>query len=65
MQETFWLLSMLKIVVLHNIYVETVIHFIFQDSQMNTKFKRNLFIRTFSNIVSVFTVTLINLMHPW
>ncbi len=27
-----------------NIFVETVIHFIFQDSQMNIKFKRTAFI---------------------
>uniref|UniRef100_A0A672PCF9 START domain-containing protein 1 n=1 Tax=Sinocyclocheilus grahami TaxID=75366 RepID=A0A672PCF9_SINGR len=31
---------MLKTVVLHHIFVETVIHFIFQDSLMNRKFKR-------------------------
>ncbi len=37
---------MLKTVVLHNIFVETVLHFIFQDSQMNRKLKeQNLFER--------------------
>ncbi len=35
---------MLKTVVLHNIFMETVTHFIFQDSQMNRKFKRAAFI---------------------
>ncbi len=35
---------MLKTVVLHNIFVETVMHFIFQDSQMNRKFRRTAFI---------------------
>ncbi len=44
LMKHFWLLSMLKTVVLHNIFVETVIHFIFQDSQMNRKFKRTAFI---------------------
>jgi len=34
---------MLKTVVLHNIFVEIVMHFIFQDSQMNRKFKRAAF----------------------
>ncbi len=34
---------MLKTIVLPNIFVETVIHFIFQDSQMNRKFKRTEF----------------------
>ncbi len=50
---------MLKTVVLPNIFVETVIHFIFQDSQMNRKFKRTaLFeIEIFSNIRNLFTVT--------
>ncbi len=54
LKKHFWLLSMLKTVVLHNIFVEIVIHFIFQDSQMNRKFKRTAFIWNF-----------INLMHPW
>ncbi len=39
----FILLSKLKTVVLLKIFVETVIHF-FQDSVMNTKFKRTAFI---------------------
>ncbi len=43
-QEHFWLLSMLKTVVLHNIFVEIVMHCIFQDSQMNRKIKRTAFI---------------------
>ncbi len=47
---------MLKTVVLHNIFVETVINCIFQDSLINRKFKRTLFeIEIFCNIV--FTVT--------
>ncbi len=35
LKKHFWLLSMLKIDVLLNIFVETVILLIFQDSQMN------------------------------
>ncbi len=35
---------MLKTVALINIFVETVMHFIFQDSQMNRKFKKTEFI---------------------
>ncbi len=44
-----------------NIFVETVMHFIFQDSQMNRKFKRTAFIwnRVFCNII---LTLLINLM---
>ncbi len=50
---------MLKTVVLLNIFVEIVIHFIFQDSQMNRKFKRTaLFeIDIFCNIINGFIVT--------
>ncbi len=40
LNKHFWLLSILNTVVLHNIFVETVIYFIFQDSQINRKFKR-------------------------
>ncbi len=49
----------LETVVLHNISVETVIQLIFQDSQMNRKFKRTAFIwnRNLCNIINVFTVT--------
>ncbi len=50
---------MLKTVVLHNIFVETVIYFIFQDYLMNRKFnkkKQHLFeIEIFANIINVFT----------
>ncbi len=46
---------MLKTVVLHNIFVETVMYFIFLDSQMN---RQHLFeIEIFCNIINVFTVT--------
>ncbi len=50
---------MLKTVVLHNIFVETVIYFIFQDSQMNRISKEpHLFeIEIFGQIINVFTVT--------
>ncbi len=34
------ILIIIKTVVLHNIFVETVMHVIFQDSQMNRKFKK-------------------------
>ncbi len=45
-----------------NIYVETVIQFIFQDSQMNRKFKRTAFICYIVNTVTFnqFNVSLIN-----
>ncbi len=43
-KKHFWLLSMLKTVVLINILVKTETHFIFQDSEMNRKFKRTAFI---------------------
>ncbi len=46
---------MLKTVMLHDIFVETVMHFIFKDTQMNIQFKRSAFIRI--NIIDVFTVT--------
>jgi len=42
--------------------LKTVVHkFIFQDSSMNRKFKRTVFIlnRIFCNIINVFTVILI------
>ncbi len=42
---------------LHNIFVKTVIHFIFQDSQINRKLKRTAFICNICNIINVFTVT--------
>ncbi len=50
---------MFKTVVLHNIFVETVIYLFFQDSQINRKFKRTAFIRNiiFCNIINVCTVT--------
>ncbi len=39
-----------------HIFVETVIHFIFQDSLMNRKFKRTAFaIEIICNIINVFT----------
>ncbi len=39
-----------------HIFMETVIHFIFQDSLMNRKFKRTTFaIEIFCNIINVFT----------
>ncbi len=59
LKKHFWLLSMLKTVVLLNIFVEIVIHFIFQDSLMNRKFKRTVFfeIEIVCNIVNVFTIT--------
>ncbi len=41
-EKLFWLLSMLKSVVLPNIFMEMVIHF--QDSLVNRKFKRKAFI---------------------
>ncbi len=44
LKKHFWLLSMLKTVVLHNICVETLINCIFQDSQMNRKFQRTVFL---------------------
>ncbi len=47
---------MLKTVVLPNIFVETVIHYIFQDSQMNRKFKRTAFIWN-RNLLKHFTNT--------
>ncbi len=51
---------MLKTVVLLNI-VETVMHFVCQDSQMNRKFKRTAFtvleIERFCKIINDFTVT--------
>ncbi len=46
---------MLKTVMLHDIFVETVMHLIFKDTQMNIQFKRSAFIRI--NIIDVFTVT--------
>ncbi len=56
LKKHFWLLSMLKTVVLPNIFVETVIQDL-QDLQKNRKFKRNLFeIEIFWNIINVFTV---------
>ncbi len=51
---------MLKAVVLLNIFVETVIHFIFQDSQMNRKFKKNSIyykLKSFVRLLMFFTVT--------
>ncbi len=50
---------MLKTIVLHNIFLETEIHFIFQDSLMNRKFKKqHLFeIETFCYIINTFIVT--------
>jgi len=39
-QKHFWLLAMLKTV---HIFVETVIHFYFDDTFMNIKFKRTAF----------------------
>ncbi len=43
-QKHFWLLSMLKTVVLPNIFEKTETNFIFQDFWMNIKFKRTTFI---------------------
>ncbi len=42
---------------LPDIFVETVMHFIFQDSQMNRKFKTTAFIwnKIIYNIINVFT----------
>ncbi len=53
LNKHFWLLSMLKTVVLHNIFVQTMMHFIFQDSQMKEQFffNRNIV------IINVFTGT--------
>ncbi len=49
---------MLKTVVLTNIFVETVIHFIFQDSQMNSSKEQHLFeIEISCNIINVLTVS--------
>ncbi len=49
---------MLKTVVLHNIFVETVIHCIFQDSLMKSSKEQHLFeIEIFYNIINVFSVT--------
>ncbi len=51
---------MLKIVVLLNISVETVMHFIFQDSQMNGNISKEQHLfetEIFCNIINVFTVT--------
>ncbi len=39
------------------IFVEAIMHFIFQDSQMNRKFKRTFEIETVCNIINVFIVT--------
>ncbi len=54
---------MLNTVVLHNIFVENVMHvFFFQDSQINIKFKRTVF--TFVALEMSSLALLINLMHP-
>ncbi len=53
-QETFLMIINVKNI---NIFVETVTHFIFQDSQMNRKFKRTAFIWIFCIIINIVTVT--------
>ncbi len=57
----FWLLSMLKTAVLPNIFMETMIHFIFHDSLMIRKFKRTAFSWN-NHLQYVFAVTL---MRPF
>ncbi len=44
LKKHFWLSSMLNTVVLHNIFVETLINCIFQDSQINRRFKKTVFL---------------------
>ncbi len=44
LKKPFWLLSMLRTVVLLPVFVETVIHFFFQNALMNRKIKRTAFL---------------------
>ncbi len=58
LKKHFWLLSMLKTVVLHNIFVETVIILFFRILWWIESSKEHLFeIESFCNIINIFTVT--------
>ncbi len=61
LKKHLWLLSMFKTL----IFLWKLMHFIFQDSQMNRKFKRAAF--TFNNLILNMSLPslLISLMHPW
>ncbi len=67
LKKHFWLLSMLKTVVLHNIFLETMICFIFQDSRINRKFKRTAFMwnRNLLLLSCIWLPLTQTAHHPW